>query len=178
MKVWRFYIKEQEETTHAEKYNLYALTNHKKYAEQFQRERNMKKFVIKTSKMSREEYSALGNQNNNCVLREEKLITKDIENGLYTHREVKILLTYYEYQCSSGEDAYISINTPEWWYGIPTYKIFNDSTIKRLRLLYYVGMYKIMSDNPQLNHDDDDYSVPDVYTDELAMFIRTFGKTF
>ena len=179
MNVWRFY-KKPEKGVSKRKYELYALTNHKEYAEVFMDMRDMDQFIMKCSKEDKETYADFANSHRDNVLELHSLTTKVIlENGVISQKEVDVILTLYEYMtCNSDEYMDYSINDSYWWDGIPSYLVYKDDLQKALKNLEYIFHYKTYAENPLLKEEDDDYSSPNLWMDEVGIFVRVFGHTF
>lgn len=62
MKIYRFYIIPEEDNNRRD-YELYAVTNHKEYAEEFEATRNMKKFIKRVTSEDKETYIQFANEN-------------------------------------------------------------------------------------------------------------------
>jgi hypothetical protein len=82
MKLYKFFKipekNERDDTDIEDKYVLYAITNNKKLAKRFKKERNMNKFIIKVHEdITKEEYSEICNSSNNrsAVLELHDLLT-------------------------------------------------------------------------------------------------------
>ena len=179
MRVWRFYFK-QERADNKNKYDLYAVTNNKKYAKKFMSERNMNLFIVKSSKVTKEEFLKFANDNRGALLDYYELVTKSIDNNhKYTHTKVKVLATEYEWQSCDSDTVLNDILIDNDWSGAISYKVYKDKIIKSLRVLEYVSSYKLYNYTSTLiDPVDDDYSAPDMWVDELGTFLRIFGSTF
>ena len=179
MKVWRFYLR-RENSESKNKYELYAVTNNKKYAKKFMSERNMKLFQVKCSDIPKEEFLKFGNENRGCLLDYKEFITKKINSkNEYTHTTVKVLTTEYEWQSCDSDIVLNDILIDTDWTAAVPYKIYKDKIIKSLRVLEYVSSYKLYSyDSSLIDPEDDDYSAPDMWVDELGTFLRIYGETF
>ena len=181
MKVWRFYLK-PEKNSERRKYELYAITNNKKFAEKFMKERDMDKFVMKCTKETKEEYAEFANNNLTLVLGMRTYLTKMLDsNNNYRTKDVDILSTEYEEQSCDSDFITMDIMTEGEWEYAPPYNIYKNKIIKALRKLEYVSSYKLYRseyDATFIDPNDDDYSAPDLWIDELGIFLRTFGGTF
>ena len=180
MKIWRFYLKPKKNDSN-ERYNLYAITNNKKYANYFMNTRNMDRFFVKCTKEDKETYSNFANDNRSNVLDEFELVCRHIGNDkLLCHKRIKVVITFYEYQCVNGDEFQCEItSSPDWWIRAGDYKKFNNKLKNALRILEYINSYKIYSmPFGSLDEEDDDYSAPDIWIDELGALISLFGDTF
>lgn len=110
MHVWRFYLdrsKVKESRNYAfeklsEKYPLYAVTNDRKKAKEFMKDRNMKLFLIKDSDVEKEEWMEYCGRHRGCVLQYSTFTTKNPNPGKGAVdleafcKEVTILVTFNE----------------------------------------------------------------------------------
>lgn len=181
MKVWRFYII-PEKDNEKRRYDLYAITNNKEFAKKFKKERDMNKFVVRSTNETKESYAEFANNNLSYVLDYRTFITKTItENKKYTTTDVKILSTFYEQQCcDSNIQVMEALDTSEWRDAIP-YKVYKKKIEEALRVLEYVAHYKVYTlefSGRYVDPNDDDYSAPDIWYDELGLFIKLFRHTF
>ena len=203
MKVWKFYkitdandvpeyanLSEDDVITY--KYPLYAITNSKKLAKEFMKDRDMKKFIKVVSKdFDKEEYAEFANSNLNSVLIDYKIITKAHVNGKESHCQyVKTNIVITTWERLFIEDQ----NVPEfddesWWTFIaPSPYIFKDPYIDALRKTQYLKMhnlYNILDTSTENIYSkwadeecDDYYCGPSFTMDELAFFVRNFSDTF
>lgn len=192
MYIWRFFKKPQidrdelpERIAIDDLYPLYAFTVEKSLAKRFMKERDMNKFIVRKSKVTKEEYSEYGMR-----YRSQLLILMKLQTFMnkYTDEErednVEVLLTQSEYQFSV--ELFNSIADENWWinnqYCCPL--IFNQDIIDALKEIDFVLSYKIFSiDSNSAERvanfcDIDDYSGPDWEIDQLAYFISLFGDSF
>lgn len=145
----------------------------------------MNKFIIRKSKVTKEEYSEYAMRNRSQLLTLIKLqtfIDKYSENE--RQEMIEVLLTQSEYQFSV--ELFNSIADENWWinnrYCCPL--IFKRSIIDALKRIDFVLSYKIFSTDNDLAErvasycDIDDYSGPDWEIDQLAYFISLFGDSF
>ena len=101
-KVWRFYTK--GEIDNDEKYHLYAITNRKDFAKQFQEERDMDKFIVKKSEEDFDDWKELAREAGDAVLDIRDLQTRhETDTNTYTTIGVPILCTMYEYQTADAD---------------------------------------------------------------------------
>ena len=181
MKVWRFYIIPEKDSEN-KRYDLYAITNNKEFAKKFKKERNMDKFIVRCTNESKESYAEFANKNLSCVLDYRAFITKTLtENKKQTSTEVKLLSTFYEQQCCDSSIQPIEAIDPSEWEAAIPYKIYKKKIEEALRVLEYISHYKIYTQefaNRYIDPNDDDYSAPDIWYDEVGVFIRLFRHTF
>ena len=183
IKVWKFYLKPNDELAHQKIY-LYALTNKKELAKQFMKERNMDRFIIKTDKGDKEDVLKFMRDNNNrgAILDIKEIYTKSTNGmSLIISTEVPVLLTQNEYEVIKDTDIDYQMN----WVCMPNYKMFNKKIRDALRYLEYNNLYdfnKYVSCeytpyNPSAP-DMPEYASPDLSIDELGIFLRTYRDTF
>ena len=181
MRIWRFYLK-PEKNSERKKYELYAITNNKVYAKKFMEERDMNKFIHKTSKEPKEAYIEFANNNLSLVLGMHKYATKTInEKKEFNTTIIEVLSTEYEHQCCDSDTVMIDILDQGEWNYAPPYNIYKKKILKALYKLEYVSSYKVYRldfDNSFIDPKDDDYSAPNIWIDEFGLFVRTFGGTF
>lgn len=185
-KVYRFYSKPNENLVEVnddldieDLYPLYAITDKKEYAKRFMEERDMDKFIMRKSKMEKEEYVTYANMNNGCIL--------NIYN--YMHfpnkyvdgpEDVPILSTWFEKDIvqSHLDDQLSEINEDMDYDFFPF--ILSKKYIKALEKLEFISFWKIYGNKSKwdgLYTEEEenellDYSYPSVTYDELAMFIH------
>lgn len=183
MKVWRYYFKPDENDSN-KRYDLYAITNDKSLAKQFEKERNMDKFIKRCTNEDRETYADVANDNRASVLNVRSFVTRTVlPNGTIQHTDADILCTDYEYQTiKDGAETASYVTTEDYWWHASkhSYMAFKNKIINALRLLEYVAHYKLynLSFDVAIDPDDDDYSAPDLWIDEVGVFISTFKDTF
>jgi hypothetical protein len=188
MQLWRFFKKPSIDAddvptvlTITDRYPLYAITCDKKLAKRFQRERNSDKFIIKKTKVDKAEYAEYAMRNRSCVLCIQKLTTVKNKNTKDQEiLDVEVLLTTAEYQIC--KEPMILIGDDSWWtntaYEVPNPYIFNTEVTKALRYFDYIMLYKLFVESAEMMEQDDDYSVPQWYIDELAYFVDIYQDTF
>ena len=177
-KVWRFYTK--GEIDNDEKYHLYAITNQKDFAKQFQEERDMNKFIVKKSEEDFDDWKELAREAGDAVLDIRDLQTKHkTDTNTYSTIGVPILCTMYEYQTADADFAELPIMTEEFWFQMPNLGIFNSKLIDSLKILEYHRYYRLFVIALQRNDDeDDDYAAPNTEIDEVGILISTFSNLF
>ena len=177
-KVWRFYTKGGIDND--EKYHLYAITNQKDFAKQFQEERDMNKFIVKKSEEDFDDWKELAREAGDAVLDIRDLQTKHkTDTNTYSIIGVPILCTMYEYQTVDADFAELPIMTEEFWFQMPNLGIFNNKLIDSLKILEYHRYYRLFVIALQRNDDeDDDYAAPNTEIDEVGILISTFSNLF
>ena len=181
MKVWKFYLIPEKDNQN-KRYDLYAITNNKKYAKRFKEERNMDMFIERCTDEDKSDYIKFINDNRHCALIIKELMTRDVyKNGYIGTKKVEVLLTIYEHENCDTENIVIDTMEDGMWNSAIPYRVYKKKLLNSLRLLDYVSNYKLYSldfNNMVIDPEDDDYSAPDIYIDELGLFIRYFGRTF
>lgn len=190
-KVYRFYSKphedliaENDDLDIEDLYPLYAITDSKEYAKRFMEERNMDRFILRKSKMEKEEYVKYANSKNGCILDEYSCIhfpSKYEDEPI----DVKVLCTWFEREVlqTSLDDQLSEINEDIDYDFFPF--IINKKYLKALIKLEYISYWKIYGEKSKWNglytkkEEDDllDYSYPSVTYDELLMFIHINSGT-
>lgn len=183
MKVWLFYKDRDDGAI------LYGVTNEKKMAKKFMKERNMKKFRIEIYDMDKEEYANFCNSNENrsSVLSEYKLAT--VKNGNHTSSNFyfkKVIMSYWEHQII--DDFSYTFNEPHEFIGMPIPIIFKDKYIECLKKIEYNGHF-ILYALPYMGNAleelvakklniEDNYESIDIEGDELSIFIDICMESF
>lgn len=184
MHLWRFFKKpeindekEFDDLPISQKYPLYAITGDKKMAKRFQEERDMNKFIIRKSKVTREEFSEFALQNRQAVLSIQNLLTSNDNNERPGHMNVQVLLTQMEYQICAEPN--ISITDEYWWntVNIADPLLFNDNIKESLNNLDYINLFMLFNGNIDY-YDEKDYEPPNWNIDQLAYFILIYGNLF
>lgn len=162
MKIWRFYIK-PEENTNKKSYDLYALTNNKEIAKIFMETRNMKRFLVKCTKEESDVYAVLANDSQDNILGFHDLVTKEeLKNGFYRRTNITVVCTEYEYLTATNEyqvDA--TFSNEGYWIDSPSPKLFNEKIQEALTNILYTDIRKIYTNDPTL----DSYASPDFWID-------------
>ena len=192
--VYRFYSKPDkeillnaEDLSLNDKYPLYAVTNNKEIAKDFQEKRNMNKFIMCKSEMDKQEMVQFINSNSGCLLEYRPFLhfkqRYRSDKKVKRADQVKILCTWNEKETVQAclDDQYGESEGPT--YNVFPF-IFKSKYVYALRKLEYVSFWKLFgrpeifgSFIPQDDLDDMDYSAPDVSYDELMTFINLFGAT-
>jgi hypothetical protein len=102
------------------------------------------------------------------------------KNGTIGIKDVIIVCTQYEITTvkdASEECAYSADES--YWSSAPPYLIYKKKLQAALRRLEYQTCYKFYCSNmAHIDTDNDDYSAPDLWIDELGAFIKLFKHTF
>lgn len=179
MKLWRFYLKPQDRDNPNDKYSLYAFTTNKENAKLFMKYRDMDKFILRRSKIDKEDMNKFATDNRGAYLSWHTVLTKTIDDeGKFDTREVDILMTDYEQQAIDSDNGLtLDIHQESFWYSVPSYIIYTKDLQNALGALDYQNTYKIFNNDPIIDSIYDDYNVPNIYIDELNIFIQCFGQT-
>lgn len=175
MKVHLFYLIKKSGRT------LYAVTPDKDNAVEFKTTRNMDLFEEEIIEMSKDEFHDRFNNNQGEILRRHNLTTKKVaKNGRYEASTAEVLMTDNESMLSEGDDQHISIMEPDWWLNTYPPTIYKKSIREALSLLEYTNTYKLLAHWYDQNPDyvEKDYGAPDLWVDELAVFISMFQPLF
>lgn len=165
---------------------LYAITNKKRYAKRFMRERNMNKFILMKKDIDSDLYTELSNARRAIVLqlyeyiyypgiKENKPLSKT--TTLLTTQMERLMVESQTDQSLLGFSETIDFRDPY---------CFKEEYLNELRALEYDTFYKMFIANAlsfQGNEkyipvDEDYLSPPDVLLDELQVFILNFSKYF
>ena len=187
MKIWKYYKVPDKENRDNEKkkYDLYAITDKRRYAERFENERNMNMFIKgEVSDLDDSDGLDFLNANQQLVLDVFSYETKAVKelNKQYTIDTVALLTTYSEYFNCKSEQCEEFMFTETMFIGVPHYKIFNNKLIKDLKRIEYVNLFKVLVSNPifinSMSSEDIDYAAPDICADEFGVFLRCYGSLF
>ena len=180
MKIYKYYIIPEEDSADR-KYELYAFTSIKDYAERFELERDMKRFLKgDVTDIDKEDYMEFANNNRGNLLDEFSYESTGVkEDNSIVVDTVYVLSTYNEYQECKGDSAGDYILAPDLFENAPYIKVFSKSIIKSLKVLEYSSLYKLLSTKPKLYDDNDDfYDAPMITIDEFNIFLNLYGKLF
>lgn len=180
-------------------YPLYAITNNKKYAKRFERERDMNQFLkVITDDVDKTEWEEYGNKNRNSVLEIAKLITRCIDkNGKESPVKsmyVEVLITFWE-KSTVSDDMNYTCDDDYFWRKQESPYLYKNKYVEAFRKLQYIKYYNLYNipltaisgddeDNMSINtkfmsyEGDDDYDAPSCTIDELSQFISKYGSTF
>ena len=196
MKLYKFYKKPDNEHiiyddifSVKDKYPLYAFTNNKEFCQIFINQRNMEKFIMITSKVTKEEFVDYANTNRACMLD----MNEYMHLGEYVNKKrirtnskkVRILSTWQEKEmCEQGlEDSAITLSEYVEYVAIPY--LFKKKYIDALSLIEYTSFWKLVGNSETVmdilndgEESDMDYSAPNVLYDEFKIFIKLHGYTF
>lgn len=168
---WCFYY--HDAASQDDIWELYAYTDKKEYAKQFEATRNMKKFRKKSLKLTRKEVNYLADNYQGEYLRESLYLTKLPSKHKYDITYVKFITTEMEdITARSWMSTFLTIKLwDNCWFD---YHIFNDDLIEVLRKLHYTDGYDmIMGYENEDEIDNEDTLIPD----EFAMFLHLYKHT-
>lgn len=188
MKLWTFYIKTDELNKHGvyeKKYALKAFTNNKEYALMFAELRDIKKFIVRKHKVTKEEYIEFVNEHQGKKL--DLYNVKVRKSGKHTINntiDIDMLLTYDEHMYI--EEPPFILEDSSFWDGVPFPYIFRNKYFNALNAMQYVPYLKIMKDIFNLPHaytkfldeDDDDYTVPEFILDPVSLLLDISEDNF
>ena len=183
VKIWAFYISPHDNDivpnmAMSEKGStLYALTNNKKFAKQFMRERNMDKFRLKKMEISEEDWDNMSKIEGDHILDLRYLTTRLYKGDdlPLTQFDILVLCTMYEYQESDSDFAQLYETSEDFWTSCPNPRIFNKKMQKALSVLQYKAWFDIVNisiDAPI------EYDAPNTTVDEFGIFVSLFYRTF
>ena len=173
-KIDRRYLKDQ--------YPIYAITNKKKLAKMFKKQRKKKKYLCDIQNMDKEEYSVFANRHRSCVLEKQSLLTV-IKKYTKEEKQFYVTIAMTADEMNEMDDPVVSafFNDDEYWLSLDTMitdqSYFKEKYRKVLKYLDYTDMYKLSTGYflGDLS-DEDDYSAPDFSVDELQLFTDYFLK--
>lgn len=194
MKIYRFYLIKDKKYPFENcndildnRIELYAITNSKSKAKEFREQRDMNKFIEKSSKCEMDEWISFSDENRGNVLRYIELDTSDVsESGLIYTMTMKVLATDYEYTSIDQDASIVEINDESFWLcNAPNPLMFKNKIIKLFKSIDYYQMfmlynYALLEDSQCTPMDIEYYEniAPDVILDEYGLFITYFGHTF
>lgn len=159
------------------KYPLYAWTNIKKYSKEFKKTRNMDKFIMISSEVSREELEYLYTNYQDLVLNRYEFMTRTTDNeGFNDSKGIELVATQFEYLSSTEDHDMVMMEDSEFWEGSLPIQCYNKKIQKALMILSYPLLrnlyYKVYN-----GVIDDGFNYPDIAIDELNVFIYNFRET-
>lgn len=185
MKLWKFWLKPSDDNAviyhDTDKYTLYACTINKAFAKQFKEERNMSRFKVKKSEITKEDWEEFSKVNGETILDQRYLATRNYHNkhAKGSEYDIPILCTWFEYQTVDSEFAQVYAMTPEWWDRMPPHVCFNKKIIRALKVLQYDGLFELIAEKGHaFVSPNEDLPSPNVGIDEFGLFISTFCSTF
>lgn len=169
IKVYRFYKLIQgatDDLSIMDKYPLVAVTNNKQLAKDFEKTRNMKKYVKIVDEMREDVYVAFLNKHSGEEIDEESLLSSyDYKEGEF--KNVYLPYTKFEYICMQDQiDSHlVGPDGPN-----QDTSLFNQKYIKALETLGYI---QLASQNLRLA---EDYDLPEFEYNELSLFISVYKE--
>lgn len=188
MKIYKFYHKPSKHADDrrkpiGERYVLYALTNKKKLAKLFKKQRDMSKFLLKVDSVDFDEWTELANGNNGTVLSIYPLTTcngkiRTVENRI----DVDMLMTLNEKSILDDGSDILELSDEMFWASMPIPLVFDKKYQEVFDVFQYMVLYKLYRslDVPYNWREkmfgiiDDDYEGPQFEIDELKKFITVF----
>lgn len=166
-KYWLFYLKTNDDL----EYELYAYTNNKEFALEFEKSRDMSKFVKKKKKISKDEVNFLARNYQSNILQRIILKTSNMKNEII---ETEIIGTMIEQITVTNEATKFMIcGIYENCYINPYY--LNQELYEALEILEYVSIFDCMN-LTGYNKPSKGFN-PKIVADELSIFIHNFGKS-
>lgn len=186
MNIYKYYLNDRtyndailsqvpEKDALAIKYKLYAATNDKELAKEFEKTRNMKKFIKKVKKdVTMDDYRKFASINRGSILSRRELVTKHPGCKPYWG-DIKFVIT---------EEENLTVNMePEDLINMYMEDILSklpdaDSYKKKLKIIlkktYYLEAWEFFSSD--LPFTDEKYT-PNWLIDELRVFVTLYGST-
>lgn len=170
MKIYEYFLKSNNEE------HVYAFTNNKEIAKQFESIRNMKLFHKEIEHMDKDEYMDFANDNLLHLISIHDLNTTGIIDGEIAHVKTKLAMTDIEYETSTdpGADPF-----EDFWYGKENIYMLSGCFKNKYRTLLdhweYYTMGKVYLGRP-VDEEHDDYNAPDFLIDELGAFYLNYEK--
>ena len=177
MKVWKWYTKFKIWDKDFNDTELYAITNKKKYAKEFNKTRNLKLFKCVKTDMDKDEYANyVNNEVYSQQLKEGELVgDMEGEDGIVHSYELNFIMTEAEQQIIDGiyEGNSRLFETSFWYFSFPSY-VYNDDIKDALKLLEYDKLRALFSDHNCLMTDMGEINL---MPNSLAAFISIYGET-
>lgn len=152
-------------------YPVYAFTDSKELANDFMKTRNMKKFKLVKSKLSKEEYTEYYNQNRTSALDVYKYLTILGDNG-DDWKEIKMTTTWMEREVVSDKSRDSVMNELD---GSANPELLKDKYITVLSKLQYMQLWAI---NQSYYEGDFEDSIPEILVDQLSLLLYINKDTF
>lgn len=162
-KYWFYYINDNDNY-----YSLYAYTDNKDLVESFEMFRDMNKFKIKKSKISKEEVNYLAREEMGKYLKFSTLEVYDKETKCFGSMQTALTMNEETTIHNLINNINCGMLCRYCWID-PL--IFNDDLLYNLYILRYTDY------NEYISSKKDNKNLPSIRADELSIFIRYFGKT-
>lgn len=170
-KFWFFYYKDPKQPNVLYDEDIYAWTDDKRLAKQFQKERNMDLFTLVKEELNYTDQRIIGEEYTDCLL-------EPYEMAMYNKDKTKRFVVTFA--LTKEEVTTINVSSMSllvknvygncWQNPI----IFNDKLYEALEVLEYTKIYyNIISKNMYPMENDDIHLKPDIF----SIFIRNYGKT-
>ena len=183
VKIWAFYLSPKDSNVvpsmaMSEKgLTLYALTNNKKLAKRFMKERDMNKFHLKKMTITEEEWDDMSKIEGDHILDLRYLTTRQYKGDdlPLTQFDILVLCTMYEYQESDSDFVQLWETSEDFWSLCPNPRIFNKKIQKALSILQYKAWFDIVN---VTSNAPIEYDAPNTTVDEFGVFVSLFYRTF
>lgn len=164
-------------------YKLYAITDNKKYINNFKDMRKDKMFKYKTIEVDEREAINILNMNRGEVLDIYSFMTSEVnENNKIIIVSVDVIIPYNEYMVVSDnvEHSADVLSFEDFWessFNYP-YSVYKKDIIKAMDVILYTGLYNIYSemDETPVQYAYKDTTFASSY-DELGVFLKLFKET-
>ena len=175
-KIYKAFIK----TTRGIK--LYAITDNKKFMEDFKSLRKDKLFKYRTVEVDDEELIEILNQNRGEVLEINRFMTSEVHNNKIRIKDIDLITPYNEYMVvhDNVENAVDVFGFEDFWtseYNYPL-SVYKESIVDALNDICYIGIYNMyaeMDETPQqYSYKSNDFVSS---YDELGVFLKLFRET-
>lgn len=186
MMTYLFYYKEKGFDT----YRFYAFTDDKKLAQEFQNQRDMKKFRYVKEKMPKEDFLILESKYGKLKLTEGHFYTRD-PNNFGKRKPIKVLCTFYEEETVIKKQDDILKELAPFLFDT---RAFKDEYLKALGILVYLQFYGFFKIKYIENADSwyqpyynsygpvEGLIIEETHNrfeyDDLNIFLKFFGNTF
>lgn len=162
-KYWIYYLKETKE--------LYAYTDNKKFAKEFESDRDMNKFKKISCNIDSEEVNGLAKYHQSKYLKKSSIKIYDKKTMKYFNSYIIITI---EEEVTIQNTAIQLMYDSIYKYCWDNPYIFKDKIIKALSVLEYVNIYNQMSLSQTGQYEDNQINIK---PDELGIFIHYYGNT-
>ena len=173
MKLWRYYLKPDKDSCDRDE-RLYALSIDKKYAKEFESNRDMSRFRKIVSDEDDAFVIEILNSNRDKVIDMHSIYTSNVENGEYSVDSMEMIMPLHE-QIGAGDTehvlAVLEDDTVIHWSDSLPFEIYNSEIRDALRIFQYPETRAVTF------RLETGYSYPHMAVDELGMYIRSYRET-
>lgn len=162
-KYWIYYHKKSN--------SLYAYTDNKKYAKEFEKMRDMEKFDIVSEEIDQNTLNYLAKNYQGKYLKKIPIKIYDMKNKLWFDSD--IIVTIDESLGIQNASTHLMYETLYKYCWDNPY-IFKDKIIKALDILEYTKVYNHILNGSFYPEEDNNIKIK---PDELGIFIHYYGKT-